>query len=465
MISNINTPSVLFDLIKETYDEKDITGENYVNSLISVLKKNHYWPALQIKKFQGNDNMVLLHNTYKRIDITEFQELYDICRSVILDFSLPIGENIIVTYANSICTRISDIEYESLANDNDICDVAYDSTMISVYYHNNKWYFSTTSCPSVDSSKFSHPTKKHGTMFNEALYVLFPETLESESIREVFTNKLNKEYIYEFALVHYENTKFVDYSKELGENYKQLFHISTKIKGGQLISNDDKLLNLDLAGGGIKYPKKFNNYKEAIEELKNNEQTFFGLIVTRNNKKIYKVSLNMMIFKEETDHGNPNPWRNMLWVYQQNRNDYHINDYIKQYKSGIEYPIDNCNKSMDPTYIIHTVFSTIKDIIHNLYISTTKYYPRFNRFKMDVVLDKKLPPILQYHLAQLRHKQVTTYKDTKNIISINDVFHYLCHSNNVKNIVSLINYFSNNSGYDMNQRQSLCFTVLSSLLH
>lgn len=460
MLPNIEIPSVLSELLEEVYTEHESTGENYVNCLLSVLRKNHYWPALQIKKFYGNDNLVLLHNTYKRSDITEFQELYDICRSVIIDFNAERGNNIVITYANSIYNRISDTEYEEEAQEEDICEIAYDSTMISVYHHNNKWYFGTTSCPSVDSSKFVHPTKKHGTMFNEVLYKLFPDE-NTESVREKFCSYLKEEYAYEFALVHFENTKFVDYTKEFGENYKELIHISTKHRGGIVVTDDISLKEI-----GIKYSKRFENNKEAIEELRKRENEMFGIIVTRDNKKMYKVSLNLMIFKEDTDPGNPNPWRNMIWVYQQNRPDYHINDYIKTYTSGIECPTDNFDKPMDPTYIIHTVFSTIKDILYNLYVATTKYYPKYNRFKMDKILDKKLPPILQFHLSQLRHKQVTTYKDTKCIISSNAVFHYLCHSNNVKNIVALIDFFAHSTGYDIGtQRQSLCFSVLSNLLH
>jgi hypothetical protein len=460
MISTTTIPSVLKDLLTQTFEEQQNTGENYVNSLLAVLRKNHYWPALQIKKFYGNNNMVLLHNSYKRKDTQEFQELYDLCKSVIIDFSLPQGQNIIITYANTICDKINDTEYEKLKDDDDICEIAYDSTMVSIYNHNDKWYFGTTSCPSVDNSKFTHPTKRHGTMLNEILYKLFPDTPSTESIRETFTNKLNKDNVYEFAIVHYENTKFIDYTKEFGENYKELIHISTKIKCGTPIDHYNSLKDF-----GIKYPLRFKNNDEAINYLREKEQDVFGIIVTRDNKKMYKVSLNMIIFKEETDPGNPNPWRNMIWVYQQNRTDYHINDYIKQYTSGIECPVDNLNKPMDPTYIIHTVFSTIKDILYNLYVTTTKYYPKYNRFKMDKELDKKLPPIIQYHLAQIRHQQVSTYKDTKAIISINAVFHYLCHSNNVKNIVSLVDFFANNAGYIQQQRQSLCFSVLSNLLH
>ena len=151
----------------------------------------------------------------------------------------------------------------------------------------------------------------------------------------------------------------------------------------------------------------------------------------------------------------------MIWIYQQNRDDFHINDYIKTYTKNIEYPVDNTGVFLDPTYIIHTVISTIKDILHNLYITTTQYYPKYNRFKMSKDIDKQLPPILQFHLAQLRHKQITEYTS---LITINGVFHYLCHSNSVNNIISLINFFATHAGYDIPPRASMCFSVLNNLV-
>ena len=187
----------------------------------------------------------------------------------------------------------------------------------------------------------------------------------------------------------------------------------------------------------------------------------YGLLFNENNKR-YKVTSNNIIFQEETDFGYPNVWRNMIWVYQKNMDDFHISDYIKTYNKEIDYPLDNNGEKLDPTYLIHTTMITMRDILYNLYITTTVYYKNYTRFKMSKDIDGKLPPILQYHLAQLRRQQVTIY--VEDTISDKEVFCYLCYSNPIKNIIALINFFATNSGYDLSTRSSLCFTILNNLL-
>jgi len=145
-----------------------------------------------------------------------------------------------------------------------------------------------------------------------------------------------------------------------------------------------------------------------------------------------------------------------------NKKEYHIRDYITQYVPNIELPIDNNNRPIDATYLIHTSISCVKDVIYNLYIATTKYYAKYNRFKMDKDLDNQFPPIIRYHLAQLRHKQLNIYKNK--IISPHEVYHYLCQCNNCKNIKALVNFLSTNTGYEVPERSALCLTVLDSLL-
>lgn len=483
------TPDLINKLLNDTLNEYNETGENYVNALISVLRKKHYWPALQVKKFIGYPSMALLHNTYKRTDTAPFQKLYDECRSVIFDFDVENDDCKVITYANSAPQQISHIEYEKIAKQTDKFHVAYDCTTIYVYNHNNRWFFGTTSCPTIDISKFSHPTKRHGAMFNEVLKDMFKDNdsiaikmmnkisfrennstnvtnSTNSNIRDIFTDYLDRDLVYEFGLVHHENTKFIDYTQQFGDNYKRLVHFNTRKKHtNEFVHQEfDNLREI-----GVIYPQTFETPEDALSTLRKSATSsmsdLYGIIATTEDGKKYKVALDVMIFKEETDPANPNPWRNMIWVYQQNRNDYHINDYIKNYANGIEYPIDNSGNTMDPTYLIHTAISTIKDILYNLYTTTTQYFPKYNRFKMDKNIDKKLPPILQYHLAQLRHKQVTDYKDTKSMITANDIFYYLLHCNSTKNIVALINLFSVNSGFDINQRASIVFSILNNLLH
>ena len=135
---------------------------------------------------------------------------------------------------------------------------------------------------------------------------------------------------------------------------------------------------------------------------------------------------------------------------------YNINEFVKEfYTDSIDIPAN--------TYeTIDKIFNIITEIIYNLYISTTKYYPKYNRFKIDLNMDKTLNPLLRFHLAQLRQQQLTTYK--KKIVNKNNVSNYLFHSNNIKNIQKLINHFSTNDIYNLTPDIINDLTILSNLL-
>jgi hypothetical protein len=448
----------LDDLIQRTfaYHEEESVDSNYGNSLFAVLRKNHYSPALQIKRFVNSSNMVLLHNTYKRDDTDTFQELYNECRSVILDFDIKNGNNVVVSYSDSIPKRMCDIEYEKNHIDvDDIYEKAYESTMIYVYHHNDIWYFGTNSCTDAYKSKFCHPTKSHGKMFDEALKNTFQENIY---IREEFTKNLDKTCAYEFALMHYENTKYLkeEYIKCYGENYKFIIHIATK-KQGILQNKDNFFMEKDILTA-----YKYKDLSEALSDVRTNN--IYGFIVRKKNKMILKVSTDTIIHIEETNLGNSNYWRNMLWTYLQQKSDFHIKDYIKKYSPDLELPLDTVGNKLDPTYVIHTVFMTIREILFNLYDSTTDYFSHYNRFRMNKDLDKKLSPIIQFHLAQLRHLQVTLYSDLKTKISKKEIHHYLCHINSIKNMIGLIRFFTLNTGYDIMPKASMCISILNTLL-
>jgi hypothetical protein len=77
-------------------------------------------------------------------------------------------------------------------------------------------------------------------------------------------------------------------------------------------------------------------------------------------------------------------------------------------------------------------------------------------------MDRTLNPLIRFHLAQLRHQQTTIYK--KKIITEDNVFNYLCHSNNIKNIQKLIKHFATDNCYDIMPQLIIEFTGLSNLL-
>jgi hypothetical protein len=221
----------------------------------------------------------------------------------------------------------------------------------------------------------------------------------------------------------------------MGENYRHLFHINTKNRISLIEENID---NQPLAYLGIKYPIKFTSLQEAMTYISTNNN--YGIIVKKNNK-LYKISDDSILHKEEVNAFNYNKWYNILYIYMLQKPNYNINEFITEFYSGSsDIPHDTYNT-------IDLIFNIIKQIIYNLYVSTTNYYPKYNRFKVDLNMDKTLNPLIRFHLAQLRHQQTTIYK--KKIINENNVFNYLCHSNNIKNIQKLINHFAINDIYNL----------------
>jgi hypothetical protein len=479
--STFKFPTNLYQLIDETfktYEERKELGEdnNYANCLITLLKKYHLWPLMKVKKFKGRDDIVLLHNTYSRKNVDNFKELYEQCRSVVLDFSLD-NNNIVVTYANSIPERIDYNTYiNALYSPEDKVYEAYDGTTITIYNYKDVWYFGTSSCPDANSSKFSHPTKKHGNMFDEILFKYFKthftaediSTLNAEEIslklRSIFVQYLDPNMAYEFIIVHHENKHIIDYTGLLGENYMEMFHINTKHRDS-LIENDIMASIIpQLIEHGVKYPMPFENIQDAYPYI-NNTAYSYGLIVKKvvNGKnKLYKISTDAINYREETDPCHPNVWMNILSVYMKNKTEYTIKDYIANYNPDINLPLDNNGHKIDPTYLVHTIISTIKDSLYSYYKTTTTYYPLYNRYKMNKDMDKQFPPIIQYHLAQLRNLQINTYK-TK-MINMSNVYHYLCQCNDVNNIKTLIQFFASNPINEMSPRTSMCFAIMTSLI-
>ena len=478
LMSNV-PPTNLTELIEKTYSNYD-GNASYANTLISTLKTYHFWPNIKVKKFKNNDDIVLLHNNYKMSNIYEYKELYEQCRSIVLDFTLSCNNNVVVTYANSIPQRISYEDYinTGVYSETDKCYEAYDGTIITVYNYKNQWYFGTSSCPDANSSKFSHHTKSHGKMFDEILerfYSKVPEIPEklsqlspadaSDTLRAMFVSNLNSEHAYEFVLIHSDNKHIIDYTDVLGENYKELVHINTKNR----ITLEEYDINMssiqELYNMGVRYHVYFADINKA--NLHINQNKSYGLIIKNktegeNFSRLYKISSAYINYREETDPCHPNIWMNILSVYMKNKQNYTIKDYIATYNPNIEIPIDNNGRQIDPTYLVHTIISTIKDSLYSYYKSTTTYNPTYNRYKMNKEMDKQFAPIIQYHLAQLRNLQITTFN--KKLITSSNIYYYLCQCNDIKNIKTLIQFFASNPINEMQSRTSMCFAIMNTLI-
>ena len=134
--------------------------------------------------------------------------------------------------------------------ENKIITKCYEGTLLSVFYHNNKWYVSTRRC--LNSNESIWGDKSHFDMFMDALNEDF----------NTFTNKLNKDNCYYFVLIHYQNKNIVDYESEFGKEYKKLCLVFIRDKQTQIeldVYSDEfqYLLN-----DNIFLPKKLDSLEE-----------------------------------------------------------------------------------------------------------------------------------------------------------------------------------------------------------
>ena len=79
---------------------------NKADILMSVLVKYHHWPYIQVKYFSSQCSLVMLHNVYKQDIPIQDKELYDECRSVVLDMDAPEGKNIVLSLSKKIPKRV-----------------------------------------------------------------------------------------------------------------------------------------------------------------------------------------------------------------------------------------------------------------------------------------------------------------------------------------------------------------------
>lgn len=95
-------------------------------------------------------------------------------------------------------------------------------------------------------------------------------------------------------------------------------------------------------------------------------------------------------------------------------------------------------------------------------MATTTYNPKRNIFKMNKELDKQLAPILRFHLAKLRKRQITIYTS---MITARDVYYYLCHCLRPNDIKQIIQLLTTSSGFEISERSMLCLVILNKLLN
>lgn len=160
---------------------------------------------------------------YHKFDTPANTDLERECRSLVIDRETKK----IVSYTCDVPIMNSKgFSYLMKASDRPIqYSHCYEGTLLSLFYHNSKWYLSTRRCLDSKDSVLNTNT----TTNTLSHYDMFLEVLEQDGLTfETFTNKLDTDLSYYYVLLHYNNKHIVDYTSTFGDSYKKLCLVSVK---------------------------------------------------------------------------------------------------------------------------------------------------------------------------------------------------------------------------------------------
>lgn len=395
---------------------------NY-NSLYEFFTKNHKY-NLFVKKYIDNEQLLLIHNNQ---NTSNNNEIYKECRSIVIDIN---EQTKIASYShdNVLYSTIDEIILEK----DDIIEESYEGTMVNVFNYNDKWFFSSTKCPSIDNSYFFNDKKSHGEMLNEILKQYYPNI---NNVRDEFVKNLDKNKCYFFIILHYENKYIVDYSNQYGQNYKKLVHIITRDKDTQI--EEYNTLNLDYL---IK-PTKFINLLEAKEWLKNNENCHKeGLIIKRKNEENNKNTLIKIPSEQYTlirieKPNYSNIWIGCIEIFQRNNSLYSPDNYLQKY-----YP-NKIKSNIDITGILHFIFKNLSYELYNIYTFFTLYdqtkglYEKKNEDIFNKLFNNQILKTFNNQIQKLQYYQ---YKYLKRAYRQIDILNHLRNHTSPSDIYKMI---------------------------
>lgn len=178
------------------------------------LRKKLFENGIMTKDYPDDGLMLLYH----KFDSPITNELERECRSLVIDRStLQIksyscetprlnkeGMDYLITHSTNL----------------QIINPCYEGTLLSVFYHGDKWYVSTRRCLNSNESIFCSTLGEHNE-HQISHYDMFNDVLRRAGYLDFndFSKKLNQLNSYYFVLIHHKNKNIIDYSKFFGENY------------------------------------------------------------------------------------------------------------------------------------------------------------------------------------------------------------------------------------------------------
>jgi len=379
----------IYKIKMESINNYFTTNTFTIQSLIKYIYQNmpnkSYNHRLHYKKYES-DNLIQLFTELSQ-EHTNW-DIYNACRSII--FENTTGK--IVTYSHPILEYLQYDDALQYFNMNTKFTESHEGTLITVFFYNNRWYYSTRRhIDMYQTNKYVYGVKSelsHGEMFEEALNKIGMTKNEFES-------KLDNTLQYYFELVHYQNSFNITYEDTFGEKYAKLFLLFIKNENNELVdkTNISKLLNVE-----INQELSLDEVKTKLSSKEKIEGFIFERIGTNGDKKICKVLHPDYYSILKYSPGFKTIQEQYIYLYQKNL----LNEYVNLNNKVVYTTIDNNN--IEVIGLVSAFFTHTSQRLLDIYykFNNNNMVHRNEELFKKIFMDEKKYPLIFYTLGKMK---------------------------------------------------------------
>jgi len=336
------------EMTKPTFLINKYIQDNSTN--LEELKQELYKEGIHMKNYDTDGLLLVYHKYDSPCNNTMQRE----CRSVIFDNTTLK----MVAYSGEVPVLNNEglSQMLSIEHNNYIANISYEGSLLSVYYHNNKWHVSTRRCIDSRESKFNSD-KSHYDMFCD---VILNDNYDNV---EDFFEKLDKTLSYYFVLIHHMNKNIIDYTFKFGDNYTKACLITVRNSDMVILDGHTPQFVHESVYKSFFVPervslKEFDRENSSLDY--SNQPLVEGIVLEAHNHSTHK----RMVIKLQTLHYqfyqttklNNNILKGLLLLYKNNR----LFNYLENPKLKNLRKIHNPTNTYESYNIINTFSSIFK---------------------------------------------------------------------------------------------------------
>jgi hypothetical protein len=388
---------------------------SFINELVEPITvesvKKHFYDKSIMTKHYEQENLLLVYHKY---DTPSTSKIEKFSRSLVIDtntwkiISYTCQNPILNGDAQQIILNNSNIPFEYYR--------CYEGSLLSMFYHNDKWYLSSRRC--LDASESLWNNVSHRDMFLE---VLAKDNMDWDT----FCLKLDKTRNYYWILIHHNLKNVVDYTKHFGESYSKLCLAFVRDKDTQ----EEYELQFD-ATNNIFVSEKVSiaNFSEENKNIDINVEHEGIITKAVIGDNWYLLKLQSISYQFSKAMGpNPNIYKGYIYLYQNSKlKDYLEHNQQHQNFGKITNPY-NSNESFDIVGVVDSVFkvltSELFELFKFLWNMKTNKHQNEDLYKL---LPKEYKDIL-FALRGLYYniRSNNMKSEIKHMFGIKDIYNYL----------------------------------------